>query len=128
MARQMVELVVDDLTGDPIPAGEGESIDFTFNGITYHLDLTKANAADFREAISPYLKAATRVPVSGKKTAGTPRRTGRTSNTKAAGQFDNQAVRQWAREAGYQVSDRGRVPAAVLEAYRQAWATDDIGH
>jgi hypothetical protein len=29
-------------------------------------------------------------------------------------------VREWARENGYQVSDRGRVAAEVMEAYQNA--------
>ncbi len=33
---------------------------------------------------------------------------------------DTRAVRQWARENGHAVSDRGRIPAAVLEHYRAA--------
>lgn len=33
---------------------------------------------------------------------------------------DATAVRQWARENGYQVSDRGRIPAALRTAYDAA--------
>lgn len=33
---------------------------------------------------------------------------------------DNATVRAWAAENGYEVSTRGKVPAAVLEAYRAA--------
>jgi hypothetical protein len=33
---------------------------------------------------------------------------------------DNSAVRAWARENGYSISDRGRVPAEVIEAYSAA--------
>jgi hypothetical protein len=33
---------------------------------------------------------------------------------------DLAAVRAWAREHGHQVSDRGRVPNAVLNAYRES--------
>ena len=36
---------------------------------------------------------------------------------------DLAAVRSWAREHGYQVSDRGRVSNAVLDAYRNDTAT-----
>ncbi|MEV8239511.1 histone-like nucleoid-structuring protein Lsr2 [Microbacterium testaceum] len=30
------------------------------------------------------------------------------------------AVRQWARENGHTVSDRGRVPATIVDAYKSA--------
>jgi Lsr2 len=46
---------------------------------------------------------------------GAPRRQRRApAPTKA----DMAAVRSWAREQGHDVSDRGRVPNAILEAYR----------
>lgn len=31
----------------------------------------------------------------------------------------NAAVRSWARQNGYTISDRGRIPATVVEAYHQ---------
>ncbi|HAM13781.1 MAG TPA: hypothetical protein DCO91_10820, partial [Microbacterium sp.] len=37
-----------------------------------------------------------------------------------SGQQDYSAVRAWAKENGYSVSERGRVPASVLEAYNAA--------
>jgi hypothetical protein len=36
------------------------------------------------------------------------------------GQMDTAKVRAWARENGYEIADRGRVPATVLTAYQQA--------
>ncbi len=30
------------------------------------------------------------------------------------------AIRQWAQQNGHQVSDRGRIPKSVLEAYQAA--------
>ena len=33
---------------------------------------------------------------------------------------DTQKVREWARANGYEVSDRGRIPASVREAYDAA--------
>ena len=61
-----------------------------------------------------------------------PRRAGRTTRTSAAaarprrrraaaGSSASSAdVRAWAREHGHTVSDRGRLPAPILEAYRAA--------
>jgi Lsr2 len=40
--------------------------------------------------------------------------------TGAGGQVSTAAVRSWARENGYAVADRGRVPAEVVTAYRNA--------
>jgi len=33
---------------------------------------------------------------------------------------DTTAIRDWAREHGHKVSDRGRIPKSVLEAYQAA--------
>lgn len=38
----------------------------------------------------------------------------------ADGQVSTAAVRSWARENGYTVADRGRVPAELVTAYRNA--------
>ena len=43
----------------------------------------------------------------------------RTSSAKAR-PASNSAVRAWARENGYPVADRGRIPAEVVTAYRQS--------
>ena len=40
--------------------------------------------------------------------------------TRAAGTASNAEVRSWARHAGLAVSDRGRLPASVMTAYRSA--------
>jgi hypothetical protein len=50
---------------------------------------------------------------------------GRRVSNRAAGSdktdgSQSQAIRQWAREQGMKVSDRGRVPKEVMEAYRKA--------
>jgi hypothetical protein len=42
------------------------------------------------------------------------------SAANARGQMDTANVRAWARENGYEIADRGRVPATVLTAYQQA--------
>jgi hypothetical protein len=36
------------------------------------------------------------------------------------GRVDTATVRAWARDNGYEIADRGRVPATVLTAYQQA--------
>jgi hypothetical protein len=43
-----------------------------------------------------------------------------TRSTRKPGATDSVAVRAWARENGYDIKDRGRVPAEVVAKYRQA--------
>jgi len=39
------------------------------------------------------------------------------SDVRDAQPQDDDAVRRWARDNGYLVNDRGRIPAAIREAY-----------
>ncbi|GMM95574.1 Lsr2 family protein [Microbacterium sp. MTN4-26] len=114
MARRIVHQLVDDLDGSVLEVGDGETVLFSLDGTAYEIDLTDANAAAFREILAPYVDAARRVSGGrgGGSSSSAPRR-------RKAGQ-DYGAVRAWAKENGYQVSDRGRVPATVLEAYEAA--------
>lgn len=115
MARRIVHQLVDDLDGTVLDAGEGETVLFSLDGIAYEIDLTETNAATLRDTLQPYTAAARSISsrTSGAQTAGSrPRR--------RSGQQDFGAVRQWARDNGHQVSERGRVPASVIEAYEAA--------
>ena len=113
MARRIVHQLVDDLDGTVLEVGQGESVHFSLDGTAYEIDLTDENAAALREALAPYLSAARSTSTSrgSSSSAGRRRRTG---------QQDYSAIRAWAKSNGYQVSERGRVPASVLEAYEAA--------
>lgn len=116
MARRIVHQLVDDLDGTLLEVGEGETVLFSLDGTAYEIDLTDANAAALREALAPYIAAGrsiSRAAASGSSSSA-PRARRRT------GQRDYTAVRAWAKENGYTVSERGRVPANVLEAYESA--------
>jgi len=104
---------VDDIDGTELADDQVESIAFTFDGKDYTIDLGEQNAAAFREAISPYIEAAQKVS-SGAKRKPARKSTGKSSSG------DTKAIREWARENGYEVSDRGRIPADVVEAYTAA--------
>ncbi len=52
-----------------------------------------------------------------------PMTTGGLSTSSAGPGLDGPSVREWAREQGYTVRDRGRIPTAVLEAYEAATKT-----
>jgi len=73
------------------------------------IDLSDENAEAFRQAIAPYIEAGRRVTSARAKT---PRARSGGRNTKA--------VREWARANGYDVSDRGRIPADIMDAYAAA--------
>ncbi|CAN7342549.1 Lsr2 family protein [Microbacterium sp. LjRoot45] len=127
MARRIVHQLVDDLDGTVLDVGDGETVLFSLDGTAYEIDLTDENAAALRDALSPYIAAARSVSARtgsarGGSTGG--RSTGGSGNTarvqRRAGQRDYAPVREWAARNGYTLSERGRVPAAVLEAYDAA--------
>lgn len=110
MAQKVQVILVDDLDG-----GEAEeSVSFSLDGVSYEIDLSADNAEALREAIAPWVGHARKVGGRGR---------GRSANGgrgRASAKTDLGDVRAWARENGYQVSDRGRVSAEVMSAYEGA--------
>ncbi|MFI9206151.1 Lsr2 family protein [Streptomyces sp. NPDC053048] len=110
MAQKVQVLLVDDLNG-----GEAdETVTFALDGKSYEIDLTTDNADKLREALADYVKAARRT--GGRATAGR----GKARAVAAGGTQDTAKIRAWAKENGYNVNDRGRVPAEIREAYEKA--------
>lgn len=104
MAQKVQVLLVDDVDG-----GEAsETISFSLDGVSYEIDLSDQNAAQLRERLAPWVGSARRV--------GGRRQT--TSTGKKRDDLDE--IRQWARENGYTVSDRGRVAQDIVTAYDAA--------
>ena len=109
MAKVTQVSLVDDLDGGQASATVGFSLD----GKAYELDLSDKNAGKLRDALAPFVASARR--------GGSQRRTTRKPATsKMTDREDTAAIREWARQHGHQVSDRGRISGSVLEAYRQA--------
>ncbi|MEV8375187.1 Lsr2 family protein [Kribbella sp. NPDC056861] len=99
----------DDLTGQDIPEGRGETIAFALDGQMYEIDLTNKNAGVLRKALSPYVEAGRRVRTS---------RGAKVRRTQVGP--DATTLREWARANGYQVSDRGRVSMQIRQAFDAA--------
>lgn len=109
MAQKVQVLLVDDLDG-----GEAdETVTFALDGKTYEIDLTTANADKLRGLLEAYVKG-------GRRTGG--RSSGGRGKARPAtgGSQDTAQIRAWAKENGYEVNDRGRVPASIREAYEKA--------
>ncbi|MCA0435946.1 MAG: Lsr2 family protein [Austwickia sp.] len=106
MAQKVQVLLVDDLDG-----GEArETVSFALDGVTYEIDLSEANASKMRDQLAKWIGHARRS--GGRKMSG--RRAG------ATGRRDLNAVREWGRANGFQVSDRGRVSGELQAAYDRA--------
>ena len=109
MAQKVQVILVDDVDG-----GEAEeTVSFALDGVSYEIDVSAENAEALRESIGPWLGHARRV--GGRSVA---RRAAKSRN--GGGRTSLADVRAWARENGFQVSDRGRVSAEVMDAYENA--------
>ena len=117
MARKVQVILSDDLDED-VPADE--TVTFALDGTTYEIDLSDKNAGEMRETFSRYVDAARKVSRGGGTRASG---AGRSKATGGGGRMDREqagAIRDWARKNGHDVSDRGRIPASVVEAYEAA--------
>lgn len=115
MAQKVVTLLTDDITGKDIPQGEGETLEFAFQGYAYSIDLDAKNAKKFREAITYYIDHGRRT---GKFQVVPLRRTG--ESRRGPADVDPAEIRAWAEENGYEVSARGRIRSEIVEAYKAA--------
>lgn len=103
MARRTFVELVDDMDGGTAD----ETVSFALDGVAYEIDLTAENAAELREAFGVWAGKARRV--GGRRIAG-----------KSRSGEDTAKIRTWAQEHGYSIGDRGRIPADVRQAYKDA--------
>ncbi|GEK79684.1 histone-like nucleoid-structuring protein Lsr2 [Agrococcus baldri] len=109
MAKKTFVQLVDDFSGESISDGEGRTVRFAFDGAEYEIDLTNEHVEEFSDVLERYVRASRRV--SGRrKTGGSPARSGGNSETAA--------IREWAESQGLKVATRGRIPAEIVEQYR----------
>ncbi len=105
MAQKVQVLLVDDLDGGTAE----ETVSFSLDGRAYEIDLSKKNAAKLRDVVAPYQENARKARATGRKTTH-----GAHSRERSA------EIREWAKSAGIQVNERGRIPANVIEKYEAA--------
>ena len=113
MAQKVISTLVDDIDGTEITDGEGETLRFAIDGTSYEIDLTADNAGKLRDALQPYIDNGRRI----RNTAPQPRST---STSSSNSREELAAAREWLKNNGHQVSERGRIKAEVIEAYNAA--------
>jgi len=105
---------------DDIDGSEGDvsTVRIALDKTSYEIDLSAANEARLRDNLGRFVDAATEV-----KTTPAARRRGRkvapTANTRPDKE-QTQAIREWAKTHGHQVAARGRISAAIQEAFNAA--------
>ena len=122
MAQKTVVTLVDDLTGEE--SEDISTVEFALDGVTYEIDLDDKNSAGLRDSLAKYVAAARRT--GGRRASGRRRSGGSggagsgTPRATSPGGYDRETskqIREWARAEGFEVSDRGRVPNNVVEAW-----------
>jgi hypothetical protein len=111
MAQRVQIVLEDDLDG----WAAAETVTFGLDGVSYEIDLSDKNAGKLRDEFASWIGHARRS--GGRRTTG---RRAAGGSSSSSSRRDLSAVRAWARSNGHQVSDRGRVSAAVQEAYDKA--------
>ncbi|MGI8522458.1 MAG: histone-like nucleoid-structuring protein Lsr2 [Nocardioides sp.] len=108
MAQKVHIVLEDDLDGGDAT----QTLTFGLDGTDYEIDLSDSNATGLRDALALYVAHGRRT-TSGRR--GVRRATTRSNLGPSA-----REIRDWARSNGHKVPDRGRIPAAVREAFLAA--------
>jgi hypothetical protein len=107
MAQHVTIVLIDDLD----QSEAAETVSFALDGKDYIIDLSTANAATFRDALSRYV---------GLGRPSERRWAGVRASRATHGLSDAGVVRDWARTNGHVVSTRGRLSTEVNAAYDAA--------
>jgi hypothetical protein len=118
MAQQTTVRFVDDIDGSEAVG----TVSFSLNNRSYEIDLSDENTDKLHDALAPFVEHARQI--GGRGAGRGPRRgQGQLRDEKKAVRSNREetaAIREWARQHGHEVSDRGRIPKAVIEAYQAA--------
>lgn len=90
-----------------IPEGQHQTRRFSLDGRDYEIDLCAEHSQRFDDAVAKYAQHARKAAA----------RVVRTKRRTTAHRQHSAAIRSWAKEAGIPVSDRGRIPADVVNRY-----------
>ncbi len=105
MASKTITVLEDDVDG----SAAAETVRFALDGASYEIDLSEKNAAKLRDDLASYIAKARKIR------GGTKRRMRRSLSG-----VDTKAVRAWAKSRRIEISNRGRIPADVIDQYRKA--------
>lgn len=109
MATVTRTYLIDDLDSSE---DEVETVHFALDGAQYEIDLNPENATRLRERMERFIEAGHRVKEQ--------KRSKQVITTGTVSKEQTQAIRHWAKENGYEVSERGRIAANIREAFEAA--------
>ena len=106
MAQRATTTFTDDIDGS-----EAErTFPFAVDGTHYEIDLSTQNIKEFNEAIAGFVESTRKVKAT-------------SSGGVKSDREQTRAVRQWARQQGHQINDRGRTPSHIQQTFDLTHAT-----
>ena len=127
-----------DVCGAPIPESDGDNATHrvSWDGADYVLDVCVVHGSELGQVLAQLkgfvdaghretARRGRRSVAAASSAAPRASRGRRSSSSRSASgtgpkRGDLSAIRQWARDNGYQISERGRIPGALLAAYDEA--------
>jgi hypothetical protein len=106
MVQKTVVTVVCDLPHDGEIEGN-DTVSFSVDNTAFEIDLCSAHAKELHDVFGTYIEHARRVSGGGR----------RRKTRSGPGRERSSEIRQWARERGDKVSERGRIPASIIQEY-----------
>lgn len=114
MRKEITDVqLVDDIDGSP-----ATTIEFSVGGKNYIIDLSEQHAAEFNEALAPYIEHARRA----RRAPANKRKSRSSSEAARVKRQKNAEIRTWALENGVTVSKRGQLGQDTIAAYEAAHA------
>ena len=107
MAKKVSVTFACDYDSKEIPNGEHLTRTFSLDGRDYEIDLCEKHSQKFDEVLKRFADKARRAT----------RATARPKRRTTAHRQHSADIRSWAKKAGIEVSDRGRIPAQVIARY-----------
>jgi hypothetical protein len=123
MSKTVKVILTCDLDHDETVDQGVMTVEFGYEGERYSIELCSAHLDEYHGWMQDYVNHGTPAGRSSGATRGPVKKaaTRRRSATPVAGaSSDLAAIRAWARDNGYQVSDRGRISAEIRNAYSAA--------
>jgi len=107
--------MIDDLDGTVVPAGGGGTVQFSFRGDNYELELSQENEEKLAEALAPFMAVARKSRSTSQLSAAVaapPTTSGRA--------YEPREARAWLEEHGYDLPARGPVKKELLRVFEEA--------
>src|SRR5215217_3373988 len=104
MATRIVTELRDDIDGSDAT----QTVRFALDGVEYEIDLSDRNASRLHNSFAEFVGHARKVGGRGGR---------KTTASARADKSQTGAMREWLKQHGYEVSDKGRIPDWLQQAY-----------